>query len=61
MTLQIIKDENGTLSKVDATILDIINPLKPKADALSCLLGNGVWALAAWVGRGYRDSKTFSL
>lgn len=55
----------GTATKthavVDGTFFDLINPFALPGDTTTAVLKLGVYGAAAWVGRGYRDTKTFSL
>lgn len=50
-----------THAVVDGTFFDLINPLAIPGDSTTAVLKAGLYAGAAWVGRGYRDTKTFSL
>lgn len=43
---------------VDGTLVDIINPSSP-LDSTGEMLRMGVVGVAAWVGRGYKENKTF--
>lgn len=51
-----------THGAVDATVFEVVNPFGPAlVGTTENLLRNGVVAAVAWVGRGYRDSGSFSL
>jgi hypothetical protein len=43
---------------IDGTLVDIINPSSP-LDATGELIRMGVVGVAAWVGRGYKENKSF--
>jgi len=49
----------ATHVEATATIVDVINPLVPLSDSTSNLARAAVYAVGGWVGRGYRDNKTF--
>jgi len=46
-----------THALVDASIVDIMLPQTP-LDTSGSLARSAVYAVAGWVGRGYRDNKT---
>jgi hypothetical protein len=43
---------------VDGTLVDIINPASP-LDATGELIRMAVIGVGAWVGRGYKENKSF--
>lgn len=49
-----------THGEVDGTLLDAINPTVPLSDTTSNVIRAGVYGVIGWVGRGYRDTKSFS-
>lgn len=55
----------GTAQKthavVDASLLDLVNPLVLPGDTTTALAKTAIAAVAGWVGRGYRDTSSFSL
>lgn len=57
--------EIGTTPKthavVDASLIDLINPLVIPGDTTTALAKTAIVGVAAWVGRGYRDTSSFSL
>lgn len=50
-----------THALVDASMLDLINPLVLPGDTTTALAKAAIVGVAAWVGRGYRDTSSFSL
>lgn len=50
-----------THGEVDGSIIDLINPTVPLADTTSNFLRAATFGLVGWVGRGYRDTQSFSL
>lgn len=46
---------------VDATIIDVIMPHTELVGSTANFVRSGVYALGGWLGRGYRDTKTFGL
>lgn len=57
--------EIGTTAKthavVDGTFLDLINPFAIPGDTATAAFKSAIYGVAGWVGRGYRDTKSFSL
>lgn len=45
---------------VDGTLMDVINPTVP-LDGTGNIIRTGVVGLVAWVGRGYKENRTFGL
>lgn len=45
----------------DASIVDILMPHVELVGSTANFLRSGVYALGGWVGRGYRDTKSFGL
>lgn len=57
-------DANATTKThgaVDATLIDVINPTVPLVGSLENGLRAAFYGVVGWVGRGYRDTKSFSL
>lgn len=51
-----------THGAVDATVIEVMNPFGPPLVGMTeNLLRGATIAAVAWVGRGYRDSGSFSL
>lgn len=51
-----------THGAVEATLVEVMNPFGPPlVGTTENLLRGATIAAVAWVGRGYRDSKSFSL
>lgn len=50
-----------THAAVDASLLDLINPLVLPGDTTTALAKMAIVGVASWVGRGYRDTSSFSL
>lgn len=43
---------------VDGTLVDVINPTVP-LDSTGNLMRAGVYGVIGWVGRGYKENKSF--
>lgn len=52
-------ETGGTHAVKDGTLVDLINPTVPLADTTSNFLRMGASVAVGWVGRGYRDTKSF--
>lgn len=50
-----------THAVVDASLLDLVNPLVLPGDTATALTKTAVAGLVGWVGRGYRDTASFTL
>lgn len=50
----------ATHKEVDGNLIDLINPTVALSDSTSNILRMGAVGLAAWVGRGYKENRTFS-
>lgn len=49
-----------THGKEDASLMDLLNPTVP-LDGPGNLVRSGAYFGLGWIGRGYRDTKTFGL
>lgn len=50
-----------THAAVEGTLLDLVNPMALPGDTTTALVKTAIVAGAGWIGRGYRDTKSFSL
>lgn len=50
-----------THAVVDGTLLDLLNPFALSGDTTTAALKSALYGVVGWVGRGYRDTKSFSL
>lgn len=55
----------GTAAKthavVDGSLVDLVNPAAIPGDTTTAVIKAGMYGLVGWVGRGYRDTHSFSL